>query len=96
MRLFSWCGVKEAGTWERPMRNRAAIADQIDYWIRRHAIRASCGTHPAQNKSRLNPARDRLVGLSAIGQCLKDHYDALAPPIPPHLVALVEQLKTQE
>ena len=78
------------------MRNRAAIADQIDYWIRRHAIRASCGTHPAQNKSKLNPARDRLVGLSAIGQSLKDHYDALAPPIPPHLAALVEQLKTQE
>jgi hypothetical protein len=75
------------------MRNRAA--DQIDYWIRRHAIQASCGTHPAQNKSKLNP-RDRLVGLSAIGQSLKDHYDALAPPIPPHLAALVEQLKTQE
>ena len=72
------------------MRNRAAIANQIDYWIRRHAIRASCGTHPAQNKS------DRLVGLSAIGQSLKDHYDALASPIPPHLAALVEQLKTQE
>ena len=76
------------------MRNRAVIADQIDYWIRRHAIRASCAT--AQNKSKLNPARDRLVGLSAIGQSLKDHYDALAPPIPPHVAALVEQLKTQE
>ena len=75
------------------MRNRAVIVDQIDYWIRRHAIRASCGTHPAQNKSKLDPARDRLVGLSAIGQSLKDHYDALAPPIPPHLAALVEQLK---
>ena len=84
------------GTRERPMRNRAVIADQIDYWIRRHSIRASCGTHPAQNKSKLNPARDRLVGLSAIGQCLKDHYDALTPPIPPHLAALVEQLKTEK
>jgi hypothetical protein len=35
------------------MRNRAAIANQMDYWIRRHAIRA--GTHPAQNKGKLNP-----------------------------------------
>jgi hypothetical protein len=77
----------------------ARIVDKNDYHqlrIRRHAIRASCGTHPAQNKSKLNPARDRLVGLSAIGQSLKDHYGALAPPIPPHLAALVEQLKTQE
>jgi hypothetical protein len=70
------------------MRNPAAIADQIDYWIRRRAIQVSCGTHPAQNKS-------GLVRLS-IGQSLKDHYDALAPPMPPHLVALVEQLKTQK
>ena len=31
---------RRRGTWERSMRNRAAIADQIDYWIRRHAIRA--------------------------------------------------------
>ena len=75
--------------WERPMRDFAAIADQIDYWIRRRAMQVSCGTHPAQNKS-------RLVGLSAIGQSLKDHYDALAPPMPPHLVAFVEQLKTQK
>src|SRR5262249_50383222 len=44
----------------------------------------SCGTHPAQNKSKLDPARDSLVGLSAIGQCLKDHYDALAS----HLTSL--------
>jgi hypothetical protein len=69
------------------MRN-PAIADQIDHWIRRRAIQASCGTHPAQNKS-------RLVGLSAIGQSLKDYYDALAPPMPPHLVALVEQLSNR-
>ena len=82
--------------WERPMRNRAAIADQIDYWIRRHAIRASFGTDPAQHQRMCNPARDRMVGLSAVGQSLKDHYDALAPPMPPHLAALVEQLKTQK
>jgi hypothetical protein len=71
------------------MRDLAAAADRIDYWLRRCAIQVSCGTHPAQNKS-------RLVGLSAIGQSLKDYYDALAPPMPPHLVALVEQLKTQK
>ena len=67
-------------------------AERIDYWIRRHAIRV----HPAQTKSNCNSARDRLVGLSAIGQCLKDQYDALAAPVPPHLAALIEQLKTQK
>src|ERR1700746_1547995 len=36
-----------------------------------------------------NLARDRRVGLSAIGQCLKDQYDAVATPIPSHLAALV-------
>jgi hypothetical protein len=47
-----------------------------------------------RKKSKSNSAR--LVGLSAIGQCLKDQYDALASPVPPHLAALVEQLKTQK
>ena len=51
---------------------------------------------PLKTNPKLNPARDRLVGLSAIGQSLKDHYDALASPIPPHLAVLVEKLKTQE
>jgi len=78
------------------MRNPAVRADQIDYWIRRHAIQVGCGTHPAQNKRKLNPARDRMVGISAIGQSLKNHYDALTPPMPPHLAALVEQLKTEK
>jgi len=72
----------------------AAAADRIDYWISRHAIQFCCRTHPAQNKSKLNRARDRLVGLSAIGQCLKNQYDALAAPIPPHLAALVKHLET--
>src|SRR5262249_17129831 len=86
------------GTWERPMRNPAAI----DYWIRRHAIQVSCGpypacgTDPAQHQRMFNPARDRMVGLSAIGQSLKNHYDALTPPMPPHLASLVEQLKMQK
>jgi hypothetical protein len=68
--------------------------DQIDYWIRRHVIQYCYGTHPSQSK--LNPARDRSVSLSAIGQCLRVQYDALAAPIPPRLAALVNQLETQE
>ncbi len=68
----------------------ALTADWIDYWIRRHVTH---GTHPSQSK--LNSARDRRVGLSAIGQCLKDQYDALTTPIPPHLAALVKQLETR-
>jgi hypothetical protein len=31
-----------------------------------------------------------------MGQCLKDQYECLATPIPPHLAALVEQLKKQK
>jgi hypothetical protein len=69
-----------------------AASDRIDYWIRRHVIQYCHGTHPSQSK--LNPARDRRVGLSAIGQCLKDQYDAVATPIPSHLTALVRQLET--
>jgi hypothetical protein len=58
--------------------------------------RLSCyGTHPP-SQSKLNSARDRRVGLSAIGQCLKDQYEALTTPIPPHLALLVKQLETQE
>src|SRR5262249_40663798 len=60
--VYSARSKRRPGTWERSMRNRAAIADQIDYWIRRHAIRASCGTHPPQNKSKLNTARNSLLG----------------------------------
>lgn len=72
-----------------PIARAALTADRLDYWIRRHCYR----THPFQNK--LSPARDRRVGLAAIGQCLKDQYDALAPPMPPHLEALVNQLERQ-
>jgi len=77
------------------MAHLTAAAGRIDYWIRRHAIQFYCESHPAPNKSKFNPARDRLVGLSAIGQCLKDQYDALAPPISPDLAALVKRLETQ-
>jgi len=72
------------------MRDLAVAADRIDYWIRRHVFQH----YPSQ--SRLNPASDRRVGLSTIGQCLKDQYEAVATPIPPRLAALVKQLKTQE
>jgi hypothetical protein len=68
----------------------ARKADRIDYWIRRHAIQSCYETYPSQS------SRDRRIGLSAIGQCLKDQYDALATPIPRHLATLVKQLETQE
>ncbi len=55
----------------------AQTADRIDYWIRRHVIRYCYATHPSQSQSKFNPARDRRVGLLAIGQCLKEQYDAL-------------------
>ena len=72
----------------------AQTADRIDYWIRRHVIQYCYGTHPAQ--SNVNSARDRRVGLLAIGQCLKEQYDALWTPMPRHLAALVQQLEMQK
>src|SRR5262245_29940313 len=82
-------------------------ADRIDYWIRRfvHVTDlASSNLWPAQDRphrprvssaphSKLFPASDRSVWLS-IGDCLRAQYDALAPPMPPHIAALVEQLET--
>jgi hypothetical protein len=73
----------------------AQTADRIDYWIRRHVIQYCYGTHPLSKPHQVNSARDRRVGLLAIGQCLKDQYDALATPIPPHLTAIVKQLETR-
>ena len=72
----------------------AQTADRIDYWIRRHVIQYCYGTHPSEGKS--NSARGRRVGLLAIGQSLKEQYDALATPTPPHHAALVTQLETQK
>jgi hypothetical protein len=63
-------------------------ANRIDDGIRRHAIQ----TRPSQSK--INPARDRIVWLTAIGQSLKEQYDALATPVPRHIAALVEDLDT--
>jgi hypothetical protein len=74
----------------------AQTADRIDYWIRRHVVQYCYGTHPCQSQSKSNPARDRRVGVLAIGQCLKGQYDALGTPMPRHLVALVEQLEMQK
>jgi hypothetical protein len=74
----------------------ARTADSIDHWIRRHVIPYSQGTYPHPSQSKWNPARDRRVGLSAIGQCLKDQYDTLATSIPPELAALVRQLERHE
>jgi hypothetical protein len=54
----------------------AQTADRVDYWIRRHVIQYCYGTHPSQSQSKFNSARDRRVGLLAIGQCLKEQYDA--------------------
>jgi len=82
-------------------------ADRVDYWIRRcvHTTDlAPSNLWPAQDRphrsrvsgaphSKLFPARDQSVWLS-IGNCLRAQYDALAPPVPPHIAALVEQLET--
>jgi hypothetical protein len=74
----------------------AQTADRIDYWIRRHVIQYCYGTHPLSKPRQVNSARDRRVGLLAIGQCLKDQYDALATPMPRHLAVLVKQLENAE
>ena len=71
----------------------AQPADRIDYWIRRHVFHHCYGTHPPEGKS--NSVRGGRVGLLAIGQPLKEQYDALATPMPPHLAALVTELETQ-
>ena len=68
------------------MRHLAIAADRIDWWIRRHIV------HRAATPSNVNGARDRYVALNAIGRSLRDQYDSLAAPVPPHLAALIEQL----
>jgi hypothetical protein len=68
-------------------------ADRVDYWVRRHLFYSS---HPCQNQNKYKPPWDRRVVLSAIGQCLKDQYDALATPVPARLAALVRQLEAQK
>jgi hypothetical protein len=67
--------------------------------LERHlSWRPPCCNGPAPNlfrvlpKKNVNPARDRLVALTAIARRPKDQYDTLATPVPPHLAALVEQV----
>jgi hypothetical protein len=90
----------------QPTEQLAAVvraADRIDYWIRRHVHPTDFSAPQVARRSRVNgapqrnllPARDRNVWLS-IGHYLKAQYDALAPPIPPRIAALVEQLERQK
>ena len=85
----------------------ARTADRIDYWIRRRVHGTdlapsslwSAQDRPYRSRvsgaphNKVFPANDRSVWLS-IGNCLRAQYDALAPPMPPHIAALVEQLET--
>jgi hypothetical protein len=76
-------------------------ADRVDDWVRRRAH--ATDLMPAQDRphrsmrgashSQVFPAGDRSVWLS-IGKGLRAQYDALAPPVPPHLAVLVEHLDT--
>jgi len=77
----------EGRMWDASHARSARVADLIDYCIHRYCD----GTHCPDSK--LNP---RWVCLSAIGECLRDEYDAVASPIPPHLAALVKRLETQK
>jgi hypothetical protein len=75
---------------QNSMHQVATAADRIDYWIRRRIV--ACA--PPGNA---NPASDRYVGFTAaIGQSLRDQYDALAAPVPPHLASLVKRLQALE
>jgi hypothetical protein len=95
---------------EQPSRQLATVvrtADRSGYTIRRRVRAIDLGSSnlwPAQDRphrqrlsgaphSKFFPASDRSVWLS-IGNCLRAQYDALAPPMPPHIAALVEQLET--
>jgi hypothetical protein len=81
-------------------------ANRIDYWVRRRVHATDLvppDLWPAQDRphrsmpgashSQVFPAGDRSVWLS-IGNGLRARYDALAPPVPPHLAVLVEHLET--
>jgi hypothetical protein len=67
----------------------ALTADRIDPWIPQHIIQYCYGNHRSQSFG------DRRVGMLAIGKCLRNQYDALPTPAPPHLAALVKRLETQ-
>jgi hypothetical protein len=61
------------------MRQVTAAADRIDYCIRQRVV----------------PCAKYVDLTTTIGRTLKDHYDALAAPVPPHLAALVKLLDAQ-
>jgi hypothetical protein len=71
------------------MSHRGATANQIDSWIPPHIIQYCYENSPSQ----MLPRGGRRVVMLAIGKCLKDQYDALASPVPPHLAALVRRLE---
>ena len=71
----------------------ALTANQIDHWIPPHIIQYCYGTHPSQ--STLLPRGGRRIGMLVIGKSLRDQYDAVASPVPPHLTALVRRLGAQ-
>jgi hypothetical protein len=68
------------------MGNLAARADRVDYRTHRYVV--PCPTHVT-----INPALLRRAGLTAVGQCLREQYDAAMTPVPAYLSALVDQLK---
>jgi hypothetical protein len=84
-----WRGAGGGERRHRPMRQPAVTTDRIDYWIRRDVA-------PRLHQSNVNPARDRRAALMVIGRLLRDQYNALATPVPPHLAALVEKLKNPD
>src|SRR5262249_19455954 len=57
-----------------------------------HAVRQS----RTNSRNRAAPVRNRSPWLWAIGNSLKAEYDAVATPLPSHLVALVQQLETAD
>jgi hypothetical protein len=69
------------------MHQAATAADRIDYWIRRHVV-------PFTAPANVTAAGAIHVVLAAIGQSLKDQYDALDTPVPPHLAALAKRLES--
>ena len=73
------------------MRQVVTATDRIDYWIRRRIV--PCDALLPRNA---NPGSERYVELHAIGKSLRDQYDALMLPVPPHLAALVKRVEEAE
>jgi hypothetical protein len=71
------------GMWEASLVRSKRAAGLIDCRIHQDCHR----THSSESDQ-----HPRRISLWAIGRCLKDQYDALASPIPPHLAALVKRL----